>query len=45
LARPPLKGDTAKAKVAYRDFLAFRKDADPVDEDGNAAKAAYAKLT
>jgi hypothetical protein len=40
----PLKGDTTKAKVDYRDFLALWKDADPNDEDGNAGKAQWAKL-
>ena len=35
----PLKGDTARAKAAYRDFLAPSKDADPDNENGNAAKA------
>jgi hypothetical protein len=33
-----VKGDTAKAKVDYRDFLALWKDPDPNDEDGNAGK-------
>jgi cytochrome c-type biogenesis protein CcmH/NrfG len=39
-----LQGDTAKAKAAYQDFLAFWKDADPDLPVLNQAKAEYAKL-
>ncbi len=39
-----MQGDTAKAKAAYRDFLALWKDADPDIPILIAAKAEYAKL-
>jgi tetratricopeptide (TPR) repeat protein len=39
-----LQGDTAKAKVAYQDFLTLWKDADPDIPILIAAKAEYAKL-
>jgi eukaryotic-like serine/threonine-protein kinase len=39
-----LKGDTAKAKAAYQDFLTLWKDADPDIPILIAAKAEYAKL-
>ncbi len=39
-----LEGDTAKARVAYQDFLALWKDADPDVPMLVAAKAEYAKL-
>ncbi len=39
-----LSGDTAKAKAAYRDFLALWKDADPDIPVLKQAKAEYAKL-
>jgi hypothetical protein len=39
-----LQGDTAKAKSAYRDFLALWKDADPDIPILLQAKAEYAKL-
>jgi eukaryotic-like serine/threonine-protein kinase len=39
-----LQGDTAKARVAYRDFLALWKDADPDIPILKEAKAEYAKL-
>jgi serine/threonine protein kinase/tetratricopeptide (TPR) repeat protein len=39
-----LQGDTAKAKVAYQDFLALWKDADPGIPILKQAKAEYAKL-
>ena len=39
-----MQGDTAKAKVAYQDFLALWKDADPDIPILIAAKAEYAKL-
>ena len=41
-----MQGDTAKAKIAYQDFLTLWKDADP-DPDIpilKEAKAEYAKL-
>jgi tetratricopeptide (TPR) repeat protein len=38
------QGDTAKAKVAYQDFLTLWKDADPDIPIFVAAKAEYAKL-
>ncbi len=43
-ARHPLKGDTAKAKVDYRDFLTLWKDANPNGEDRNAGKAQQEKI-
>jgi serine/threonine protein kinase/tetratricopeptide (TPR) repeat protein len=39
-----MQGDTAKAKAAYRDFLALWKDADPDIPILIAAKSEYAKL-
>jgi tetratricopeptide (TPR) repeat protein len=39
-----LSGDTAKAKVAYQDFLALWKDADPDIPILKEAKTEYAKL-
>jgi eukaryotic-like serine/threonine-protein kinase len=39
-----LQGDSAKAKVAYQDFLTLWKDADPDIPAFIAAKAEYAKL-
>jgi eukaryotic-like serine/threonine-protein kinase len=39
-----LQGDTAKARVAYQDFLTLWKDADPDIPILIAAKAEYAKL-
>ena len=39
-----LQGDTAKAKVAYQDFLALWKDADPQIPIYKQAKAEYAML-
>lgn len=39
-----LKGDTAKAKAAYQDFLTTWKDADPDIPILKQAKAEYAKL-
>jgi eukaryotic-like serine/threonine-protein kinase len=39
-----LKGDTAKARTSYQDFLALWKDADPDIPVLLAAKAEYAKL-
>src|SRR5580700_8011423 len=39
-----LEGDTAKARVAYQDFFALWKDADPDVPLLIAAKAEYAKL-
>jgi eukaryotic-like serine/threonine-protein kinase len=39
-----LTGDTAKARVAYQDFLALWKDADPDIPILKEAKAEYAKL-
>ena len=39
-----LQGDTAKAKIAYQDFLALWKDADPDIPILKQAKAEYAKL-
>jgi eukaryotic-like serine/threonine-protein kinase len=38
------KGDTAKAKAAYRDFLTLSEDADPDIPILIAANSAYAKL-
>ena len=37
-------GNTAKAKAAYKDFLALWKDADPDIPILKEAKAEYAKL-
>jgi serine/threonine protein kinase/tetratricopeptide (TPR) repeat protein len=39
-----LSGDTAKAKIAYQDFLTLWKDADPDIPILKEAKAEYAKL-
>jgi eukaryotic-like serine/threonine-protein kinase len=39
-----MQGDTAKAKVAYQDFLTLWKDADPGIPILKQAKAEYAKL-
>ena len=39
-----LQGDNAKARLAYQDFLALWKDADPDVPILKAAKAEYAKL-
>jgi hypothetical protein len=39
-----LQGNTAKARVAYQDFLTLWKDADPDISILRAAKAEYAKL-
>jgi len=39
-----LQGDTAKARIAYQDFLALWKDADPDIPILKEAKAEYAKL-
>jgi eukaryotic-like serine/threonine-protein kinase len=39
-----IQGDTAKAKVAYQDFLTIWKDADPDIPILKQAKAEYAKL-
>jgi hypothetical protein len=39
-----LKGDTAKAKKAFQDFLELWKDADPDIPILKQAKAEYAKL-
>jgi hypothetical protein len=39
-----MQGDTAKAKVAYQDFLTLWKDADPDIPIFIAAKAEYGKL-
>jgi eukaryotic-like serine/threonine-protein kinase len=39
-----MAGDTAKAKVAYQDFLTLWKDADPAIPILKEAKAEYAKL-
>ena len=39
-----MQGDTAKAKVAYQDFLTLWKDADPDIPIFIAAKAEHAKL-
>jgi serine/threonine protein kinase/Tfp pilus assembly protein PilF len=39
-----LSGDTAKAKIAYQDFFALWKDADPDVPVLKEAKAEYAKL-
>jgi hypothetical protein len=39
-----LQGDTAKAKIAYQDFLTLWKDADPDIPILKQAEAEYAKL-
>jgi len=39
-----VKGDTAKARTAYQDFLAMWKDADPDVPVLVQAKAEYARL-
>jgi hypothetical protein len=39
-----LKGDTAKARTAYQDFLALWKEADADIPVFKQAKAEYAKL-
>ena len=39
-----LQGDSAKAKLAYQDFFALWKDADPDVPVLKAAKAEYEKL-
>jgi lipopolysaccharide biosynthesis regulator YciM len=39
-----MRGDTAKAKAAYKDFLTLWKDADPDIPIQKQAKAEYAKL-
>jgi len=39
-----LGGDTAKSRVAYQDFFALWKDADPDIPILKEAKAEYAKL-
>jgi eukaryotic-like serine/threonine-protein kinase len=39
-----MRGDTAKAKVAYQDFLTLWKDADPDVPILKAAKSEYAKF-
>lgn len=39
-----MAGDTAKAKVAYQDFLTLWKDADPDIPILKEAKGEYAKL-
>lgn len=39
-----LEGDTAKARIAYQDFFAVWKDADPDVPVLVQAKAEYAKL-
>jgi hypothetical protein len=39
-----IQGDTAKARVAYNDFLALWKDADPDIPVLKQAKAEFAKL-
>jgi hypothetical protein len=38
------EGGTAKARVAYQEFLALWKDADPENPVLQQAKAEYAKL-
>jgi eukaryotic-like serine/threonine-protein kinase len=38
------RGDTAKAKIAYQDFLTLWKDADPDIPVFIAAKSEYAKV-
>ena len=39
-----MQGDTAKAKIAYQDFLTLWKDADPDIPILKQTKAEYAKL-
>jgi hypothetical protein len=39
-----MQGDTARARVAYQDFLTLWKDADPDIPILKQAKAEYAKL-
>ncbi len=39
-----MSGDTAKAKIAYEDFLTLWKDADPDIPILKEAKATYEKL-
>jgi len=39
-----MQGDSAKAKVAYKDFLTLWKEADPDIPILKQAKAEYAKL-
>ena len=39
-----MKGDTAKAKTAYQEFLTIWKDADPDVPVLKQAKAEYARL-
>jgi hypothetical protein len=39
-----LQGDKAKSRIAYQDFFALWKDADPDIPILKAAKAEYAKL-
>jgi hypothetical protein len=39
-----MRGDTAKARAAYQDFLTLWKDADPDIPILEDAKAEYAKL-
>jgi len=39
-----LQGDKAKSRIAYQDFLALWKDADPDIPILKQAKAEYAKL-
>ena len=39
-----MSGDTAKAKIAWQDFFALWKDADPDIPILKQAKAEYAKL-
>jgi eukaryotic-like serine/threonine-protein kinase len=39
-----LQGDTAKARIAYQDFLSLWEDADPDIPILKQAKAEYAKL-
>jgi eukaryotic-like serine/threonine-protein kinase len=39
-----VQGDTAKARVAYQEFLTLWKDADPDIPILKGAKAEYAKL-
>ncbi len=39
-----MQGDSAKARIAYQDFLAAWKDADPDVPILKAAQSEYAKL-